>query len=114
MTLEVDRRLRLVLGLTLLIGCITASKPLAPVPVATAPLASGDICLIFVVSEDLSNNESVDSNPATANLANQGLKSTSLTGCHLRRTALGNENVTGIFALEPMSHLQVMNQLSNI
>lgn len=94
-----------------LAGCGAASNPVAPDPVTPnpAPLASGNINLIFVVSEDLNNNQSGDINTDTANLTSQGLQRTLLMGSYLQQTVLGNQNVTGIYALEPMTHLQTAN-----
>ena len=91
-----------------LAGCGAASNPVAPEPVTPkpAPLASGNINLIFVVSEDLNNNQSGDINTDTANLTGQGLQRTLMMGSYLQQTVLGNQSVTGIYALEPMTHLQ--------
>ncbi|MGB7549628.1 MAG: hypothetical protein WBM14_17970 [Terracidiphilus sp.] len=88
-------------------GCACSSTPTPPDP---APLAAGNINLIFVVSEDLNNNESDDINSGTANLTNQGLQRTLLMGSYLKYTVLGNQNVTEIYALEPMTHPQTANQ----
>src|ERR1035441_10631580 len=98
--------LLLALLLVPLAGCGAASNPVAPDPV---PLASGNINVIFVVSEDLNNNERGDINPVTANLTGQGLERTLLMGSFLQQKVLGNQNVTGIYALEPMTHLQTAN-----
>jgi len=91
-----------------LAGCGAPSSPVAPDPAAPdpAPLASGNINLIFVVSEDLNNNQSGDINPVTANLTGQGLGRALMMGSYLQEKVLGNQNVTGIYALEPMTHLQ--------
>ncbi len=87
-----------------LAGCGGApSSPLAPSP---APLASGNINLIFVVSEDLDNNQNGDINAGTANLTSQGLERALMMGSYLQQTVLGNQNITAIYALEPMTHLQ--------
>jgi hypothetical protein len=87
-------------------GCGTPSSPVAPEP---APLSSDNINLIFVVSEDLTNNESNDINPVTANLTSQGLQRALMMGSYLHQQVLGSENVTEIYALEPMTHLQTAN-----
>ncbi|MGB6728059.1 MAG: hypothetical protein WBE74_19365 [Terracidiphilus sp.] len=105
------RFLLLVLQLVPLAGCGDHSSPVAPSP---APLASGNINLIFVVSEDLNNNESGDINPVTANLTGQGLGRTLLMGSYLQKEVLGNQNVTGIYALEPMTHLQTVNDYPDL
>jgi hypothetical protein len=99
--------LLLVLLLVPLAGCSAgASNTVTPTP---APLASGNINLIFVVSEDLTNNQGGDINADTANLTSQGLQRTLMMGSFLQQTVLGNQNVTGIYALEPMTHLQTTN-----
>lgn len=75
-----------------------------------APLSAGNINLIFVVSEDLANNATGDINPSTANLTNQGLQRSLLMAPFLQRNVLGRKNVTSIYALEPMTHLQTANR----
>lgn len=77
----------------------------APKP---APLSTANINLIFVVSPDLAYNAG-DINPSTANLSNQGLQRSLLMATYLKRHVLGTKNVTGIYALEPMTHLQTAN-----
>jgi hypothetical protein len=62
-----------------------------------------------VVSEDLINNQSGDINPVTANLTGQGLQRTLQMGSYLHQTVLGNQDITEIYALEPMTHLQTAN-----
>jgi hypothetical protein len=74
------------------------------------PLSANNINLIFVVSEDLTNNAAGDVNATTANLSNQGLQRTLLMAPFLKQNVLGNQNVTGIYALEPMTHLQTANR----
>jgi hypothetical protein len=59
-----------------------------------------------VVSEDLDYQSSEDVDPKTANLTAQGLQRTLLMAPYLQQNVLGNNNVTGIYALEPMTHLQ--------
>jgi hypothetical protein len=110
------RFLILALLLVTLAGCGAPSNPVAPSPAASspAPLASGNINLIFVVSEDLTNNESGDINPATANLTSQGLQRTLLMGSYLQHAVLGNQNVTAIYALEPMTRLQTANNYPDL
>jgi len=92
--------LALVLGLSLLTGCSNS------IPSPQDPLSAGNINLIFVVSEDLAYNAYGDVNPNTANLTNQGLDRSLLLGAFLKQGVLGGNNVTGIYALEPMTHLQ--------
>jgi hypothetical protein len=71
-----------------------------------APLAAANINLIFVVSEDLAYHAPNEVSPATANLTNQGLQRSLLMATFLQQNVLGKQNVTGIYALEPMTHLQ--------
>src|ERR1035438_8865008 len=88
------------LALTLLAGCGSSGQP------TPAPLSAGNLNLIFVVSEDLAYHASGDVNPKTANLTNQGLQRSLLMATFLQQHVLGTKNVTGIYALEPMTHLQ--------
>jgi hypothetical protein len=88
------------LALTLLAGCGSSGQP------TPAPLSAGNLNLIFVVSEDLAYQASGDVNPKTANLTNQGLQRSLLMATFLQQNVLGALNVTGIYALEPMTHLQ--------
>lgn len=73
---------------------------------SAAPLSASDVNLIFVVSEDLNYQASGDINPTTANLTDQGLQRSLLMANFLHTQVLGSKNVTGIYALEPMTHLQ--------
>ncbi len=93
--------LLLVFALTLLAGCGGGSSP-----DSTAPLSADNINLIFVVSPDLAYNAPGDINPSTANLTNQGLQRSLLMATYLKQQVLGTANVTGIYVLEPMTHLQ--------
>jgi hypothetical protein len=96
----------LVLALMLLSGCSGGS---GSSPNATAPLSADNINLIFVVSPDLNHPGSGDINPDTANLTNQGLQRSLLMATYLKTQVLGTKNVTSIYALEPMTHLQAAN-----
>jgi len=87
-------------------GCGGSSGSGATAPPSPAPLSSGDINLIFVVSEDLAYHGLGDINPSTANLTNRGLQRSLLMARFLRRQVLGKKNVTQIYVLEPMTHLQ--------
>ncbi len=101
-----------VLGVTLLAGCGSSSAPnppTPPVPPAPAPLSDANVNLIFVVSEDLAYQAAGDMNPKTANLTNQGLQRSLLMATFLKLQVLGAKDVTGIYALEPMTHLQTTN-----
>ena len=99
----------LVFALTLLAGCGGSSSPKSSEPPTPAPLSAGNLNLIFVVSEDLAYQASGDVNPSTANLTNQGLQRSLLMATFLQQKVLGMQNVTGIYALEPMTHLQTAN-----
>jgi hypothetical protein len=94
----------LILVLTLLAGCEGASGPNT-----TAALSADNINLIFVVSPDLAYQAPGDINPDTANLTNQGLQRSLLMATYLKTHLLGTNNVTGIYALAPMTHLQTAN-----
>ena len=93
----------LVCVLTLLAGCGGGS---GDPPGATASLSADNINLIFVVSPDLAYNAPGDINTSTANLTSQGLQRSLLMAPFLQQNVLGGENVTSIYALEPMTHLQ--------
>ncbi len=100
----------LALALLLLTGCGGSSfSPQSAEPANPAPLSSGNVNLIFVASEDLAHQASGDINAATANLTNQGLQRSLLTATFLQQNVLNMQNVTEIYALEPMTHLQTAN-----
>ncbi len=73
-------------------------------------LSADNVNLIFVVSPDLANHAQGDINPDTANLTNQGLHRSLLMATYLKTQILGTNNVTGIYALAPMTHLQTANK----
>ncbi len=98
----------LVLALTLLAGCGGSSGPNATAS-TPAPLSAGNLNLIFVVSEDLAYQAPGDVNASTANLTNRGLQRSLLMATFLQQYVLGRKNVTGVYALEPMTHLQTAN-----
>lgn len=87
-------------------GCGGSSSGALPTP---APLSGDNINLIFVVSPDLAYPGNGDINPGTANLTNQGLQRSLLMATFLQRRILGTKNVSRIYALEPMTHLQTAN-----
>jgi hypothetical protein len=78
-------------------------------PNATAPLSTVNVNLIFVSSPDLAYQAAGDVDPGTANLTNQGLQRSLLMAPYLKQQLLGGKNVTGIYALAPMTHLQTVN-----
>lgn len=94
----------LVVPLLMMAGCGGSSGSSASS--ISAPLSARNLNLIFVVSEDLAFNASGDVNPNTANLTSQGLQRSLMMATFLRRRVLGGKNVTGVYALQPMSHLQ--------
>ena len=94
----------LILVLTLLAGCASSSGSNT-----NAALSAGNINLIFVVSPDLANQTPGDVNPDKANLSNQGLQRSLLMATYLKTHMLGTNNVTGIYTLAPMTHLQTAN-----
>ena len=78
------------------------------ITVNAPPLSAANINLIFVVSQDLAfqDQASGDVSPTTANLTNKGLQRSLLMAPFLQQAVLGMNNVTGIYALEPMTHPQ--------
>jgi hypothetical protein len=95
----------------LLTGCGASSfNPPSSEPATPAALSSSNLNLIFVASEDLAYQASGDMNPTTANLTNQGLQRSLSMATFLQQKVLGMQNVTGIYALEPMTHLQTANK----
>jgi hypothetical protein len=72
-------------------------------------LNSNNVNLIFVVSPDMAYQTRGDINPDTANLTNQGLQRSLRMATYLKTNVLGTNNVTGIYALAPMTHLQTAN-----
>jgi len=95
--------LAMLLSLALLAGCGSSTPP------TPTPLSASNLNLIFVASEDLSYHAAGDVNPGTANFTNQGLQRSLLMGSYLHEQVLGGSNVTSIYALEPMTHLQTVN-----
>jgi hypothetical protein len=95
------RSLFLVFALTLPAGCGGGSSPNP-----TAPLSDANVNLIFVASPDLDYQAAGDVDPSTANLTNQGLQRSLLMATYLKQQVLGTKNVTAIYALSPMTHLQ--------
>jgi len=75
---------------------------------AHAPLPAGNVNLIFVVSPDLEYQGSGDVQANTGNLTSQGLQRSLLMASFLQESVLGGNNVTAIYGLEPMTHLQTV------
>lgn len=78
-------------------------------PDSPPPLSAENINLVFVVSPDLAYQTSGDVDPGTANLTSQGLQRSLQIATYLKQQVLGGKNVTSIYALSPMTHLQTAN-----
>jgi hypothetical protein len=87
-----------------LTGCSNTTAPNSP-----AALSDKNINLIFVTSPDLAYQASGDIQTDTANLTSQGLNRSLMMATYLKQQVLGANNVTGIYALSPMTHLQTAN-----
>jgi hypothetical protein len=103
--ISLARSLFFLLALTLLAGSGGGSSS-----DATAPQSADNLNLIFVVSPDLAYQTPGDINPDTANLTNQGLQRSLLMATYLKTRVMGAKNVTGIYTLAPMTHLQTANK----
>jgi hypothetical protein len=90
-----------------LAGCGSSAAPVSAPP--PAQLNASNLNLIFVVSEDLAYSAPGDVNPGTANLTARGLQRSLRMAAFLKQNVLGGHNVTSIYALEPMTHLQTAN-----
>ncbi|GFO55912.1 hypothetical protein GMSM_29190 [Geomonas sp. Red276] len=89
-----------VASLACFLGCSNSAPP------EPSPLSAANVNLVFVVSEDLNDHAFGDVNQSTANLTSQGLQRSLAMATYLRQSVLGGNNVNGIYALEPMTHLQ--------
>jgi hypothetical protein len=89
-----------------LVACANDS---APAPVADA-LSPDDLNLVFVVTPDLAYQTPGDVSPATGNLTSQGLQRSLKLATYLKHQVLGDRNVTRIYGLQPMTHLQTADQ----
>jgi hypothetical protein len=101
--------LLLMLALTLLAGCASSSGSSQ-----NSALSADNINLIFVVSPDMAYHTPGDIQPDTANLTSQGLNRSLQMATYLKQQVLGGNNVTAIYALSPMTHLQTTPTYSNI
>ena len=86
-------------------GCSSSQSPVSN----PSPLLASDINLIFVVSQDLDYSGKGDVNPITATLTVQGLQRSLAMATFLQKSVLGGNNVNAIYALEPTTHLQTVN-----
>ncbi|MGB6111975.1 MAG: hypothetical protein WBG35_12685, partial [Acidobacteriaceae bacterium] len=78
------------------------------------PPVAANLNLIFVVSEDVAFNSPGDMDPATGNLTDSGLERALMMDTFLYQYVLGSQNVDGISALEPMTHLQTSAKLPDM
>ncbi len=97
------RRMMLALLLSLLVGCGGSTTN-------AAPLSAANLNLIFVTSPDLTYQALGDIRADTANLSPQGLQRSLLMATYLKQHVMGGNNVNGIHALTPMTHLQTPQQ----
>ena len=75
---------------------------------------AANVNLIFVVSPDLAHQGAGDVNSTTANLTNQGLQRSLHLATYLKQQVLRGNNVTAIYALQPMTHLQTANDYPDL
>jgi hypothetical protein len=90
------------LAFALLTGCSSST----PVRETTALLSANDLNLVFVVSPDVDHQTQGDVDSTTGNLTSQGLQRSLRMATYLKQQLLGTNNVTGIYTLAPMTHLQ--------
>ena len=100
------KSLVLTFALTLLAGCGGGSGSSSSAP---PPLSADNVNLIFVVSPDLAYHAAGDLHKDTANLTSQGLQRSLMMASYLQTQVLRMNNVSRIYALQPMSHLQTAN-----
>jgi hypothetical protein len=103
----------LVTMVMILVGC-AGGHAFTPLVANPNPPVASNLNLIFVVSEDLNFNAPGDVDPATANLTNSGLERALMTDTFLYQYVMGSQNVAGIYALEPMTHLQTPGKLPDM
>ncbi len=102
----------LILSAMVFVGC--GSSSFRPPVVNPAALSSANVNLIFVASEDLAYQAPGDVSGTTGNLTSQGLARSLSLGTFLKTAVLGSADVTGIYALEPMTHLQTAGALPDM
>ncbi|WP_300667850.1 hypothetical protein [Desulfoluna sp.] len=100
------RSLFLIFFLILVVGCSGSNQG--------DILSSDNINLIFVASPDLAYHDSGDIDPDTANLTFQGLQRSLQMATFLKQQVLDENNVTAIYTLSPMTHLQTENKYPNM
>ena len=97
-----------------LTGCSDNQTPQSIASNSPAALSDKNINLIFVTSPDLAYQALGDIQPDTANLTNQGLNRSLMMATYLKLQVLGANNVTSIYALSPITHLQTSNNYPDI
>jgi len=102
-----------ILGVTILAGC-GGSGSFHPPIVNPAAVSGNNFNLVFVVSEDIAYQAPGDVNAATGNLTSQGLGRSLTLGTFLKTQVLGSSNVTAIYVMEPMTHLQTASALPDM
>jgi hypothetical protein len=103
----------LFLGAIFLLGCVSGHS-FPPLVANPDPPAAGNLNLVFVVSEDLAFNTPGDIEPATANLTNSGLERVLMMDTFLYQYVMGSQNLSSIYAVEPMTHLQTAEKLPDM
>jgi len=101
---SVAQSLLMVIALTLLMACAGDSGLNS-----SAPLNANNVNLVFVSSPDLAYQAVGDVDQGTANLTSQGLQRSLMMASYLKQRVLGTNNVTSIYTLSPMTHLQTAN-----
>lgn len=107
--LPILRSLLPILVLTIFTACANDSASNSPLP-----LDDKNVNLIFVASPDLAYQAPGDISPDTANLTSQGLQRSLMMASYLKQQVLGGQNVTGIYTLEPMTHLQTAHNYPDV
>ena len=101
--------LPLAVALAALLHLAACASDSPPAGVAGA-LSPDDLNLIFVVTPDLAYQTPGDVSPVTGNLTNQGLQRSLALATYLKHQVLGDRNVTRIYGLQPMTHLQTSDR----
>ena len=94
-------------------GCLSGHSFL-PLVANPNPPSAKNLNLIFVVSEDLTYNLPGDIDSTTANMTNTGLERALMMDTFLYQYVMQSQNVTGIYALEPVTHLQTAAKLPDM
>lgn len=103
----------LFLSAIVLVGCVSGHS-FTPLVANPNPPAAGNLNLVFVVSEDVAFNTPGDIDPTTANLTNSGLERVLMMDTFVYQYLMGSQNLTSIYALEPMTHPQTAAKLPDM